>query len=194
MSALSGVNGAPARTLVTTGYENLFGRSVCGLGDWDNDGFGDFAVGCPNEDRPGALNCGRALIYGGAIRENCTLELFGTMSVSDPNSPYIRVLGSPGTMPVVLADPIPGNVIIPGNGTAGIAFSPWMLPLHDAVGIFGPAFGNPIDSQGLLQIGPYPLPANGIGLTLFVQSFHPLATAANGHFQRSNTLVLTVLP
>ncbi|MSR74132.1 MAG: hypothetical protein EXS14_01500 [Planctomycetes bacterium] len=191
---MSGANGAAIRTIITTGYENLFGRAVCGLGDWDNDGKGDFAVGTPNEDVPGLLNCGRALLYGGGVRDTSTLELFGTMSVANPNSPYIRVLGTPGLPPVVFADPIPGPTPIPPFGFAGIGFSPWMLSLNNPIGLLGPIFGSNMDSQGLLQIGPFGLPSSAIGLSIFVQSFHPTALAPNGAFQRTNTLMLTVTP
>ncbi len=194
MSTVSGANGAAIRTITTTGYENLFGRSVCGLGDWDNDGIGDFAVGCPNEDTIGALNCGRSLVYGGGVRDTSTLQLFGTMSVSNPNSPYIRVLGTPGTPPVVLGDPIPGPTPIPPFGYSGVGFSPWMVAMNNPVGFLWPAFGGNIDSQGLLQIGPFPLSPNVIGLTLFVQSFNVTPLAPNGVFQRTNTLALTVTP
>lgn len=194
MSTVSGANGSAIRTIITTGYENLFGRSVCGLGDWDNDGIGDYCVGTPNEDVPGALNCGRALIYSGAVRDSSTLQLFGTMSAGNNNAPYIRVLGTPTLAPIVLADLMPGPTPIPPYGFAGIGFSPWMLPLNNPVGYIWPAFGGILDTQGLLTIGPYPLPVNAIGLTLYVQSFQLTGLAPNGAVQITNALTLTITP
>lgn len=194
MSVVSGVNGSPIRTVITTGYENLFGRGVCGLGDFDGDGKGDFAVGAPNEDRIGALNCGRLLIYRGGVSDGATLELVGTMSASAIESPYIRVLGTPTTMNVVLADPFAGPTPIPPFGFAGVGFSPYIIPLSNSAGFIWPAFGNGLDSQGIQTLGPYPIQGVPVGATLYVQAFNVTPNAPNGAFQRTNTLTLTVIP
>jgi hypothetical protein len=63
----SGADGAPLDTLVADTVRGLFGHSVAGLGDVDQDGYGDFIVGAPS-DRTYDFMGGRALVYSGKDR------------------------------------------------------------------------------------------------------------------------------
>jgi hypothetical protein len=193
VSAVSGTTGNLVYTIVTTGYENLFGRAVCGAGDLDGDGAGDFAVGVPNEDAL-APNSGRTFIYRGAVTGLCALELLGTASVSAPVPPSLRILGCPDLPSFVLADLSPGPTPIPPHGSLLLGLTAALWPLNDPLGYLWPPFGNDIDSQGMLTLGPYALPPGSAGVTVYLQGFNPTPRAPNGAFQRTNGLAVAILP
>ena len=77
---MSGATGTTIYTVTATATENLFGRSVTGIGDFDGDGVGDFAVGAP-KDNSTVINGGRALVYRGAVADDCSLVLVGIPQV-----------------------------------------------------------------------------------------------------------------
>jgi hypothetical protein len=63
---LDGQNGDILRTVTGQTDGELFGSSVTSVGDMNNDGKDDFAVGAPLNDNPNGTNAGRASIFSGA--------------------------------------------------------------------------------------------------------------------------------
>ncbi len=61
----SGVDGSVISVVIGENSGDLFGSSVAGLGDINNDGHADFAVAATNRDITGS-NDGRAYVYSGA--------------------------------------------------------------------------------------------------------------------------------
>lgn len=192
MSAVSGASGAVLSTFLGTSLENLFGRAVAGVGDFDADGVGDFAIGVPNDDQ-GGVNAGRVLVYRGAVADTCTLETLGVPSVSGPPA-SLRVLGCHSLVSLVLVDLAPGPTPIPPWGVAQLGFSPALTALNDPAGFLGVPFGSPIDTQGQLVLGPFAMPPGSAGVTLHVQAFNFTPRAPNGVFQRTNGLAVTIVP
>lgn len=62
----SGVNGSALHTIDGPAGHSFFGRSLSGVGDVNNDGVPDFAVGCPSNDSTYSTVQGRVIIYSGA--------------------------------------------------------------------------------------------------------------------------------
>ncbi|AVP99482.1 hypothetical protein C7S18_20920 [Ahniella affigens] len=61
-----------------------FGSSLAGVGDLNGDGIGDFVVGSPTFDAPGAVDAGRVRVYFGQLATNPMLvaEIRGTQAGS----------------------------------------------------------------------------------------------------------------
>ena len=57
----------PSRVLEGAGLSDLFGNSVAGAGDVNNDGFGDLIVGAYAADPMGRSNAGTVSVYHGAM-------------------------------------------------------------------------------------------------------------------------------
>jgi hypothetical protein len=60
----SGKTGALIRSHFGSGANYQFGTSVCGAGDLDGDGYGDYVVGVPNAD-PNGTDSGRVRVFSG---------------------------------------------------------------------------------------------------------------------------------
>ncbi len=192
MTAHSGATGATLFTVMGTQLENLFGRAVAGLGDFDQDGKGDFALGVPNQDSNNVVNRGHVHAYRGAVTDIAGLEFLGAVAVS--GAPEIRLLGTPNLHSLLLLDVVPGPTPIPPWGFAQLGFSAAMAPLNDSVGVWGTAFGSPLDSQGILRLGPFAIPPVAIGTTIWLQAFNLTPAAPNGYFQRTNGISATIAP
>ncbi|MAG56076.1 MAG: hypothetical protein CMJ83_07280 [Planctomycetes bacterium] len=191
MTAHDGTTGAPLFVLEGTTLENQFGRAVCGLGDLDQDGIGDFAVGVPHDDGL-VSNGGRVLVYRGAVTSDCGLQLVGSPSTG--NSAALRMLGPPSTAGLLLTDATSGPTAIPPYGFLQLGLTPALTPLIDTLGVFGPPTGSTLDTQGLLVAGPWTVPGFWAGITIYAQAFVIDAQAPNGVFQASDGLAITFLP
>ncbi len=66
ISVYNGATGKRILRLDGRHQGDLFGWSVAGIGDLDQDGHDDIAVGSPGADAGGLINCGSVLIYSGA--------------------------------------------------------------------------------------------------------------------------------
>jgi hypothetical protein len=60
----SGKTGALIRSHFGSGANYQFGTAVCGAGDLDGDGYGDYVVGVPNAD-PNGTDSGRVRVFSG---------------------------------------------------------------------------------------------------------------------------------
>ena len=190
MTAYDGTNGNLLFFLESNNLENQFGRAVCGLGDIDNDGVGDFAVGAPHEDGL-APNGGRALLYRGAITDDCTMNWMGSVTAGGTAS--LELLGMPSAGMLLMADVSPGPVFFPAYGTISLGLTPYLTTLADSLGLLGPAIGDGFDGQGIAGFGPVILDASLSGTTVFLQGFAMTPLAPNGVFQRSLGLGVTIL-
>lgn len=194
VAVVNGVTGNTVTTLITTGYENQYGRAVCGIGDFDGDGRGDFAVGVPREDIPNATpsvtpDGGRACVYRAAVWSPTTLGTMG--ATTSGSSIHLQYLGTPSTQSLVLADISPGPTAIPPYGSVALGMTASLAVLNDAAGVFGVPFGPEVDTQGMLMLGPWTVQPGWAGATLYLQAFGLTASAPNGLFQMSNGLTVT---
>ena len=187
MSAVNGVTGAIIFNLEGTIFDDLFGRGVCGIGDFDGDGIGDLAAGAPRHG-----NGGRCYTYSGAVKANCGLEVVGIPA--EGMSIVIRHMSQPGVPVIVLADVSNGPVPIPPFGLFDLGFTPALTPLADSAGVFGPPLGPSVGATGALEVGPLLIPMGSSGLTVHLQSFAASLDAPNGYFQISNALPITFIP
>ena len=189
MSAYDGTNGNPIFTLEGNNIENQFGRAVCGLGDLDGDGIGEFAVGAPHEDGL-VSNGGRALLYRGVITDDCSIFWRGSMRAGASASIYL--LGAPNTDLFLAADTDPGPTPVAGYGMIQLGFSSSLTVLGDTLGLLGSATGSPFDTQGITGFGPIILGPFLSGVTVYLQGFALTPLAPNGQFQSSAGLVVTI--
>lgn len=194
VAVVNSVTGGTVTTLITTGYENQYGRAVCGIGDFDNDGRGDFAVGVPREDTPTAsatnmTDGGRVFIYRAAVWGTTTLQTAG--STAALSTLWLQYFGTPSTPSLVLADVSAGPTPIPPYGSLSLGMTASLAVMNDSAGIFGAPFGAAVDTQGMLVLGPWTVQAGWAGVTLYLQAFGITASAPNGVFQMSNGLTVT---
>ncbi|MSR63522.1 MAG: hypothetical protein EXS08_13855 [Planctomycetes bacterium] len=87
----SGASGAPLLTLQLGAAGDLFGHSVCGIGDVDGDGTPDLAVGAIQDDSAGT-NAGRVVVVSGADGVTVLRSLTG----EQPGDGFGSALGSLG--------------------------------------------------------------------------------------------------
>lgn len=74
------MTGAPDLILDDSNGQDFFGFAVAGVGDVDNDGFDDLAIGAPGADRPAGV-VGVVYLYRGGTNMDATVdrELLGTI-------------------------------------------------------------------------------------------------------------------
>jgi len=191
VTAVNGASGSPIFSIEDNELESLFGRSVCALGDVNGDLIPDFTVGAPHRDG-GALNGGEIHVYSTATTDACVLRLVGAPSVSTP--PTLRHLGHPAADSLILADVSPGPLNIPPFGVFHLGFTPALTPVNDSLGLFGDVLGSPLDSRGVMSLGPIAIPAGLVGVTVHLQAFALTSAAPNGFFQRSGPFSITFVP
>lgn len=191
VTAVDGASGSSLFSIEDNELESLFGRSVCALGDVDGDGLPDFTVGAPHRDG-GAVNGGEIHVYSSVTSDACVLRLDGAPSVSSP--PSLQHLGHSGAGSLILADISPGPVTIPPFGLFHLGFTASLTAVNDSLGLFGDVLGNPLDSRGAMVLGPIPIPAGLVGVTVHLQAFALTSAAPNGFFQRSGPLPITFVP
>lgn len=189
MTAYDGTDGTPLFTLSSNNLENQYGRAVCGLGDLDGDGVGEFAVGAPHEDGL-ATNGGRALLYRGAITDDCRIFWRGSMTAG--SSASIDLLGAPNCDMFLAADTDPGPTSAGAYGMIQLGFSSNLTVLGDTLGLLGPPTGSNFDAQGITGFGPTVLAPFLSGVTVYLQGFALTPLAPNGQFQASPSLAVTI--
>jgi hypothetical protein len=124
----SGFDGSVIHEFNGEAPEDVFGRSVCGIGDVDGDGHADVAVAAANNDA-GGNNAGRVYVYSGddgsllytltgeRRGHNFGFEIAGVGDVNDDGIPDLAV-GAPGADAgrVYVFEGHTGNLIYVANG------------------------------------------------------------------------------
>lgn len=106
----SGASGAPLVSVLLGAPGELFGHSVCGIGDVNGDGVPDLAVGAPQESSAG-VNAGRVWVVSGADGSTVLRTILGV-----PGEKLGTSLASLGD---VTGDGRPELAIGASNGGAG---------------------------------------------------------------------------
>ncbi len=133
----------------------FFGYSVRGLGDWDGDGAGDFAVGAPGDDAAG-LNAGRVEIFlGAALPDTVTDRACTGEHANDEFGAAVAAVGN------AVGSSLP-DLLIGAPGFSADAAGAGRAYLYAG----GSAFEGP--ASGLIAVP--------------VQGVTPLAAIANDHF------------
>jgi hypothetical protein len=191
VSAIDGSNGLLLHSAQGTSLENMYGYSVAGVGDIDQDGIGDYVVGCPHEDK-GNQNNGRVFAYRGAITDDCVLELVGTPQVGQMVS--LRHLGTPLAPSLIAMDATAGPTSIAPFGSVQLGLTPYLSIVSDSAALFGTPMGPSITTDGVADFGPFLVPVLPAGMTIYFQAFSFWPYAPNSIFQRTNGMGVTIIP
>jgi hypothetical protein len=191
VSAIDGSNGTVILNAQGTSLENMYAYSVAGVGDIDQDGIGDFVVGCPHEDK-GNQNNGRIFAYRGAFTDDCVLSLEGIPQVGQMVT--LRHLGTPLGPSLIAMDATPGPSPIAPFGQVELGLTPFLSIICDSAALLGTPMGPSIKSDGVADFGPFIVPSLPAGLTIYFQAFSFWPYAPNSVFQRTNGLAVTIIP
>jgi FG-GAP repeat len=139
VTVFSGFTGATLMTLVGDAADDLFGSSLAAIGDLDQDGKADFAVGAPGVDLAGLPNAGRLRLISGAFG----FTFFDRDGVSAQQRYAARL--APGGdwdndgRPEVQVGSPNDSALVPGGGSLEVysPLSDQVLERHEGAVVFG---------------------------------------------------------